>query len=271
EKDDPHRIRATLGGNLIYYPDNVGTPTADLLLIKIFLNSVISTEGAKFATTTISNFYRMTPLKHPEFGRVKMSDIPEEVITEYELHKIATAGGWVYFRVIRGIPLAPALWKHKTRPTPSVLIVDDFGIKYFSKEDLDHLVDSIKKYYEVKVDPEGRELVKIELDWNYENKKVHLSMKPYLDKLLRQFNNVVPTKHQDSPFPHVEPRYGAKVQFAKYNQSKPVGEAEKKHIQKVNRKCIFLSREGITQQPKKVEAILMLTPPQNVKQLCRFL
>ena len=34
EKDDPNRIRATLGGNLIHYPDNVGTPIADLLLIK---------------------------------------------------------------------------------------------------------------------------------------------------------------------------------------------------------------------------------------------
>ncbi|KAL7486727.1 hypothetical protein ACHAW6_012321, partial [Cyclotella cf. meneghiniana] len=85
-----------------------------------------------------------------------------------------------------------------TRPDPH----NDFGIKYFSKEDLDHLVDSLKKYYEVKVDPEGRELVKIELDWDYKNKKVRLSMKPYLDKLLRQFENVVPSKCQDSPFPH---------------------------------------------------------------------
>ncbi len=32
-----------------------------------------------------------------------------------------------------------------------------------------------------------------------------------------------------------------------------------------------LTREGIKPQPKKVEAILMLTPQQNVKQLCRFL
>ena len=42
EKDEPNRTRATFGGNLIHYPDDVGTPTADLLLIKIFLNSVIS-------------------------------------------------------------------------------------------------------------------------------------------------------------------------------------------------------------------------------------
>ena len=32
-----------------------------------------------------------------------------------------------------------------------------------------------------------------------------------------------------------------------------------------------LSRDGLKPQPKKVQAILALTPPQNVKQLRRFL
>ncbi len=45
-----------------------------------------------------------------------------------------------------------------------MLIVDNFGIKYFKKEDLDHLIDTLEKYYDVKVNPEGKELVKIELD-----------------------------------------------------------------------------------------------------------
>jgi hypothetical protein len=80
EKKDPYRTRATMGGNLINYPEDVGTPTANLLLIKIFLNSVISTEGARFANADISNFYLMTPLRRPEYAKVRLSDIPEEVI-----------------------------------------------------------------------------------------------------------------------------------------------------------------------------------------------
>jgi hypothetical protein len=103
EKDDPNRIRAILGGNLIHYPDDVGTPTADLLLIIFFLNSVISSDGAKFATADLSNFYLMTPLKRPEYGRVKLTDIPDEIIEEYKLHEKATSDGWVYFKVIRGM------------------------------------------------------------------------------------------------------------------------------------------------------------------------
>ncbi len=94
EKDEPHRIRA--------YPEDVGTPTADLLLIKIFLNSVISKEGGRFATADISNFYLMTPLQRPEYGRVKMSDIPDEIIDEYKLRE-KEKDGWIYFKVVRGM------------------------------------------------------------------------------------------------------------------------------------------------------------------------
>ncbi len=197
-----------------------------------------------------------------------MTDIPDKIKGEYKLREKATPDGWIYFKVVRGMyglprsgsnshdeleerlnkegyfksPLVPALWKHKTQPTLFVLIVDNFGIKYFTTEDLDHLINTLKKYYDIKVGPEGKELVKIELGWDYKNRKVHLSMKPYLDKSLRQFNNVVPTKRQHSPYPHVEPKYGAKQQFAEYNESEPAGDDEKKHIQKVSGKFIWYGR-----------------------------
>jgi hypothetical protein len=93
EKEDPHQIQATLGGNLIHYPIDVETPTANLLLIKIFLSSVISTDGAKFATADLSNFYLMTPLKQPEYGRVKQTDISDEIIDAYKLCEKATPDG----------------------------------------------------------------------------------------------------------------------------------------------------------------------------------
>ena len=92
-----------MGGNLINYPEDVGTPTANLLLIKIFLNSVISTRGAKFAGADLANFYLMTPLKRPEYAKIKLSDIPEEVIKEYNLHQYATPDRWVYIKVSRGM------------------------------------------------------------------------------------------------------------------------------------------------------------------------
>ncbi len=133
---------------------------------------------------------------------------------------------------------------------------------------MDHLADTLKKYYDVKVDPNGKELVKIELDWDYTNKKVHLSMKPYLDKSLRQFDNVVPTKRQHSPYPHVEPKYGAKQQFAEYDTSEPVGDDEKTRIQKITGKFLWYARgvDGTILTPLSAIAAKQSKPTVNTAQ-----
>jgi hypothetical protein len=44
----------------------------------------------------------MTPLKQPEYGRVKLTDFPDEIINEYKLNDKAT-DGWVYFKVVHGM------------------------------------------------------------------------------------------------------------------------------------------------------------------------
>jgi hypothetical protein len=37
-------------------------------------------------------------------------------------------------------PHTPGLWRHTTRPTTFTLVVDDFGVKYTSLDDVHHLV-----------------------------------------------------------------------------------------------------------------------------------
>jgi hypothetical protein len=183
------------------------------------------------------------------------------VINEYNLHEKATPDGCVYIEVVRGMyglpqarslghhdlleerlnkegyfqsQIVPGFWKHKTRPIQFVLVVNNFGIKYLKQADLDHLIASLEKYYDVTVDLKGKEYVKIELDWDYKNKRVQLSMAPYFhQKALRQFNNGVPTQRQDSPYPYTEPKYGAKQQFAEYDTTMPVGKEEQKYDQQV--------------------------------------
>ena len=88
EKEDPNRIRITLGGNLVNYPGDVGTKTADLLTVKILLNNVISTPGAKFMSLDISNFDLMAPMMRYEYVRMNLSDFPEEMIEEHKLRDI---------------------------------------------------------------------------------------------------------------------------------------------------------------------------------------
>ena len=85
-----------MGGNLIKYPEDICANTAMLLLIKIFLNNVISTLETCFMNINLANFYLMTPLKQPEFAKIKLSNILEEIIQDYNPHDKATPNGWVY-------------------------------------------------------------------------------------------------------------------------------------------------------------------------------
>ena len=92
-----------MGGNRINYPGEVGTPTAEMLLIKILLNSVISTRGPKFMSIDIKNFYLATPMGRYKYLKLKLCDIPEEIIKEYNLLRIATRDKSVYVEVRKGM------------------------------------------------------------------------------------------------------------------------------------------------------------------------
>ncbi len=51
-----------MGGNLVNYPDDCGTPTAYFLTVKLMFNSIISATNAKFMIINIKDFYLMTPM-----------------------------------------------------------------------------------------------------------------------------------------------------------------------------------------------------------------
>ena len=269
EKKEPNRTRFTVGGNLINYPGDCGTPTADMLLVKVLLNSVISTKDARFMTGDLKNFYLGTPMKRYEYIRVKLEDIPQEIVDEYKLTTIATKEGWVYIEIRRGMYGLPhggiiaqeqlekrlnkadyyqsqiihGLWKHKWRPIVFTLVVDDFGVKFTGKEHAQHLMDVLKKHYEVTEDWDGERYIGITLQWDYDRRKVHISMPGYKEDALTEFGHKTPSRVQHSPYPHTPPKYGATTQYAMENDKSPLlDKDDKKFIQKVTGKFLFLGR-----------------------------
>ena len=103
KKAERLRSRFVFGGDQINYTGEVATPTAGMMVAKIIFNGVVSTKGARFMTMDISNFYLDTPLKPPEYLRIKLSDIPLEIVQEYKLKDIATQDGYVYVEATEGI------------------------------------------------------------------------------------------------------------------------------------------------------------------------
>ena len=103
------------------------------------------------------------------------------------------------------------LWKHRTRQISFTLVVDNFGVKYTNKDDIDHLFTANKDKYPLKIDWAGAKYVGIDLEWDYIKREVKLSMKGYVKRALQQFHHPTPTKHHYGPTKYVPPEYGKKI------------------------------------------------------------
>ena len=235
QKSDPNRVHITVGGNLIDYPFKLTTCTADLTTSKIMWNSVVSTPGAKYACADAKNFYLCTPLDRYEYMRMPIDLIPPEFIEAYGLAD-KVKNGYVYMEIQRRmyglpqsgrlanillkerleehgyyeLPHTPGLFTHKTRPIWFTLVVDDFGIKYCERADIDHLLSVLKQFYDVETDWTSGLYCGITLDWHYQEGYVDLSMPNYVQKQLVKYKRAKPKRPQFCPFEPNPINYGKK-------------------------------------------------------------
>ena len=237
-KDEPCRVRITVGGDKLDYHGDAGSPTANLLETKIIINSTISDahRGARFMCADIKDHFLATPMQNPECMRVKCKHIPQDIRLKYNLAKKVTADGYIYTKIQKGMPglkqaailayqhlkscLEPfgyepiegtvGLWHHKTRPTKFCLCVDDFGIKYWSKSDAEHLFNAIRKNFRFTVDYEGNNYCGLTLKWNYPLGHVDTSMPKSIPEILKKLNHASPSRPQHSPHKHAPIQYGEK-------------------------------------------------------------
>ena len=260
QKAEKNRTRLTVGGNLINYPGDCGTPTADMLTVKLLFNSVISTPYAQFMTIDIKNFYLNTPMPRFEYMKMKLSDYPEDVILQYGLREKVSSDGYIYIEVRKGmygLPQAgllaqqlleerlnkhgyfqskftPGLWTHKWRPICFSLVVDDFGVKYVGKEHAEHLVSAIKNDYEATVEWEGTKYLGLTIDWDYDKREAHVSIPNYVKEACIRFKHETPKRTQDQPHQHAVPVYGATIQYVKKpDKTRELDKEEKRYIQQV--------------------------------------
>ncbi|KAL7524496.1 hypothetical protein ACHAXR_001939, partial [Thalassiosira sp. AJA248-18] len=269
QKSDPNRVRITAGGNLIDYPYELTTRTADLTTTKVLWNSVVSTPGAKYAAADAKNFYLETPMDRYEYMRFKVETIPQEFIDAYDLTP-KIKNGFVYAAIVRGmyglpqsgrlandllrkrlskhgyyeVTHTPGLWRHATRPVWFTLIVDDFGIKYIGKENADHLISALEENYTLEVDWEGKLYAGISLDWHYgPDRYVDIGMPGYTLKQLIRYAHEKPRRPQHCPYSPHPITYGAKVQTTLPTDESPLlGKKDIKYIQQVVGSFLYYAR-----------------------------
>jgi hypothetical protein len=84
-KTETHRVRLTVGGNLIQYPGDLSTRSADLTTSKCLWNSTISTHGDKCMCLDVKHFYLGNPMDSFEYIHIPIKLIPQDIIVQYNL------------------------------------------------------------------------------------------------------------------------------------------------------------------------------------------
>lgn len=243
EKKEKHRTRITAGGDRLTYEGDVSTQTTDLTTANILLNSVVLTPSVKFMAIDLKNMYLQTILRDFQYMQIPLHLIPDEVIEEYNLNEQVKADGYVYFELRRAIyglkesgkltnidlenvlatggyrpyRFTPGLYKHDYRPILFCLTTDDFGTKYTRKEDVEHLLTTLRTKYEVTTNWEGTFYLGLTLKWDYN--KVHTmrsvikSMSGSVKTALLRFGHIA-RRIMHAASPYTAPTYGKHQQLA---------------------------------------------------------
>ena len=104
--------------------------------------------------------------------------------------------------------IVPGLWKHESQLIQFALVVDDFEVKFISKEHSQYLLDCLTTHYNVSTDWKGEKFIGLTLDWDYGKQEMNMSVPGYIEKALQWFQCPWPAMVQDSPFSHMLPKYG---------------------------------------------------------------
>ena len=83
------------------------------------------------------------------------------------------------------------LFVHKLHSISFTLVVDDFGIKYTNKQDVDHLISIMRSKYKFKVNFDAKQHIGIHLKWDYIKRQVICSMDGYVRNKLEELKHIL--------------------------------------------------------------------------------
>jgi hypothetical protein len=137
----------------------------------------------------------------------------------------------------------PGLWYHESCLILFTLVVDDFGVKYVNKEDVNHLVARIKSTYTLTKDWMGNLYCGITLDWDYNNRTVDILMPGYIKKKLQEYNHVRLKKIQTCPYTPAPKQFGSEAQRPlPADNSPPLNKKRIKRVQHIVGSILYYAR-----------------------------
>jgi hypothetical protein len=129
------------------------------------------------------------------------------------------------------------------RPISFSLVVNDFGVKYVNKDDLEHLMTSLQSTYKLTSDWAGDLYCGITLGWDYDKQYVDISMLGYIKKKLQKYGHVVPNRIQSCPYAPEPKQFGTTTQApAPPNDTPKLNNAGIKWVKKIVGSILYFAR-----------------------------
>jgi hypothetical protein len=125
----------------------------------------------------------------------------------------------------------PCLFRHPTRSIAFVLVVDDFGIKYHSRDDYDYLVQCLASMYHVKAHPIATKFLGFTLKHDRQLRTFAIFYPGYADALLTRLRPEG-VKPCDTPSVYTPPRFGSTApQVPTADTEPPASAAQRKDLE----------------------------------------
>ena len=83
--------------------------------------------------------------------------------------------------------ITPVFWTKNWRPICFLLCVDDFGVKYVGKQHAEHLTTVLREQCKISHDWKRQQYLGLDINWDYENRKVHFSMLENVTYVITRF------------------------------------------------------------------------------------
>lgn len=222
------RIRGVIGGDQVDTSEfDRPSYCADMPTIKILFNHVVSQINGLFMTLDIKDFFLGTMMKRKAYMRIHRKYFPPQSIIHFQLQDPSWwSHDCIYVEVsktIYGLPEAGKLSQEKLYAyllphgyvvapnTPGLirdinsdlmfsLVVDDFGVSYTNKKDVEKLISLLQQNdYELKIDWTGTKYLGLTINHDTTNRTLTISMPDYVNKSLKRFQYDFTRKPKHSP------------------------------------------------------------------------
>ena len=133
-------------------------------------------------------------------------------------------------------PHTNGMWKHKSHPITFCHFVDDFGVKYWNKKDVDHLIHALKQHYKISFDWKGKHYCGFNLQWNYNKHNVNIIIPDFIPSVLIRFQHTT-TKTTYNPYKQICTYNQIRLIAVRPDTSPPLSPQHKTKIRHNNWMC----------------------------------